>query len=184
MLSRARRRPSGSLLRKALPGCTCFHTRPPLAFQSQPKEHSSAPPVHTSHSDAALREVFDSPSPRGSAHPTTPTGLFGQPALTTPESFLHVARRTTLRAKFIVARICAERTPPASIEEAELAFLAMVKNLDRLSDLLCGIIDLAEMVRNVHPDEDWNEGANEAYEEMLGYMNELNTHVGLYEVRL
>lgn len=58
----------------------------------------------------------------------------------------------------------------------------MVKNLDRLSDLLCGVIDLAELVRNVHPDPAWAGGANEAYEELCEYMNELNTHVGLYEV--
>ena len=58
----------------------------------------------------------------------------------------------------------------------------MVKNLDRLSDLLCGVIDLAELVRNVHPDPAWASGANAAYEELCEYMNELNTHVGLYEV--
>jgi mitochondrial intermediate peptidase len=58
----------------------------------------------------------------------------------------------------------------------------MVKNLDRLSDLLCGVIDLAELVRNVHPDHAWAGGANAAYEELCEYMNELNTHVGLYEV--
>lgn len=60
----------------------------------------------------------------------------------------------------------------------------MVKKLDRLSDMLCGVIDLAEFVRNVHPEEEWSEGANEAYEGLCGYMNELNTNVGLYEVRL
>lgn len=110
------------------------------------------------------------------------TGLFGQPSLTSPSAFLPLARRTTLRAKVIVNRMCAERPPPQSLEEAEIAFLTMVKNLDRLSDLLCGVIDLAELVRNVHPDQAWNEGANEAYEELCEYMNELNTHVGLYEV--
>jgi len=58
----------------------------------------------------------------------------------------------------------------------------MVKNLDRLSDLLCGVIDLAELVRNVHPDSAWVEGANAAYEQLCEYMNELNVHIGLYEV--
>jgi intermediate peptidase len=81
-----------------------------------------------------------------------------------------------------VERICTPTALPESTEGAERAFLAMVKSLDRLSDLLCGVIDLAELVRNVHPDEAWNEGANEAYEELCSYMNVLNTHTGLYEV--
>lgn len=129
-----------------------------------------------------MRQVFDAPAPPASPG-VAPVGLFAQPSLTSPASFPALARRTTLRAKFIVARICKPTKAPASLEAAELAFLAMVKNLDRLSDLLCGVIDLAELVRNVHPEEDWNEGANEAYEELCAYMNELNTHVGLYEVR-
>lgn len=59
----------------------------------------------------------------------------------------------------------------------------MVKNLDRLSDLLCGVIDLCEVLRNVHPGEDWRDGVDEAYGVLYEFMNELNTHVGLYEVR-
>ena len=59
----------------------------------------------------------------------------------------------------------------------------VVKNLDRLSDLLCGVIDLAETVRNSHPDRAWVEAANTAYETLCEFMNVLNTHVGLYEVR-
>jgi Zn-dependent oligopeptidase len=62
--------------------------------------------------------------------------------------------------------------------------LRVVKNLDRLSDMLCSVIDLAELVRNAHPDPEWVNSANGAYEQLCEYMNVLNTHVGLYEVRL
>jgi len=55
----------------------------------------------------------------------------------------------------------------------------VVKNLDRLSDMLCGVIDLAELVRNAHPDRAWVEAANNAYEALCEFMNVLNTHVGL-----
>jgi intermediate peptidase len=61
--------------------------------------------------------------------------------------------------------------------------LKVVKNLDRLSDMLCSVIDLAELVRNAHPDPEWVTSANEAYVRLCEYMNVLNTHVGLYEVR-
>ncbi|BGP43384.1 Mitochondrial intermediate peptidase [Rhodotorula kratochvilovae] len=133
--------------------------------------------------DKVLLQAFNTPSSAYTASPSsvTTTGLFGQPALTSPDEFPDLAYRTTLRAKVLVNRLCRPSPPPQSLEEAERAFLDMVKNLDRLSDLLCGVIDLAELVRNVHPDQWWVEGANAAYEELCEYMNELNTHVGLYE---
>jgi len=59
-----------------------------------------------------------------------------------------------------------------------------VKNLDRLSDLLCGVIDMCELVRNVHPDESWVIEAERAYERLCSFMNGLNTDQGLYKVSL
>ena len=50
--------------------------------------------------------------------------------------------------------------------------------------MLCSVIDLAELVRNAHPDPEWVQSADEAYEQLCEYMNVLNTNVGLYEVRL
>ena len=60
----------------------------------------------------------------------------------------------------------------------------VVKNLDRLSDMLCSVIDLAELIRNAHPDQEWVDSAEQVYEQLCEFMNVLNTHVGLYEVRL
>jgi intermediate peptidase len=133
-----------------------------------------------------LRALFDAPetsstsallSDRNSRHSvTTPTGLFGSSSLTTPSSFVDVARRTLLRAQLLVSRIVdAPKNGPEEMQK-------VVRNLDRLSDLLCGVIDCAELVRNAHPDRAWVEAANEAYEYLCGYMNILNTHTGLYEV--
>ena len=59
----------------------------------------------------------------------------------------------------------------------------VLKNLDKLSDLLCGVIDLAELIRNSHPDPEWVTSANDAYDTLCEFMNILNTHVGLYQVR-
>jgi hypothetical protein len=175
-----------AMLRSAIPRvarrapvahCTCFHTLPSLRAQTL------ASPVSVSPSSTPLRQVFDSPSfVTSNPTSTVPTGLFLQPLLTTPDAFLDVAEQTILRAQVLVTRICAPSEISDSLPGVESQFLAMVKNLDRLSDLLCGVIDLAELVRNVHPDEAWNEGANEAYESLCAYMNVLNTHVGLYQV--
>lgn len=133
-----------------------------------------------------LRALFDAPetsavhsstSDRTSSRTFTPsTGLFGSPSLMEPSSFIDVARRTLVRAQLLVSRIT--EAPKNGMEEMK----RVVRNLDRLSDLLCGVIDCAELVRNAHPDRQWVEAANEAYEYLCGYMNVLNTHTGLYEV--
>lgn len=175
----SRPRPAVRTTRAAAAACTCnLQTSARWAEQHHLKQ-----PIPTAlPSDHVLHEAFDTPAAAYAAapSPSTPSGLFNQPALKTPADFPALAHRTTLRAKVLVERLCRPAPAPESLEQAERAFLAMVKNLDRLSDLLCGVIDLAELVRNVHPDPEWVEGANAAYEQLCEYMNELNTHVGLY----
>ncbi|KAF8274138.1 hypothetical protein EI94DRAFT_1768970 [Lactarius quietus] len=108
---------------------------------------------------------FDNPG-RRSSWSRVPTGLFGQPALS--------ALATLIRAQLLTERIVRAR-------QSRDELLKAVKNLDRLSDMLCSVIDLAELVRNAHPDPEWVRSANEAYEQLCEYMNVLNTNVGLYE---
>ncbi|KAI0308160.1 hypothetical protein B0F90DRAFT_1807434 [Multifurca ochricompacta] len=106
--------------------------------------------------------------------PTSPTGLFGQPSLISPSSFHNLVLATLIRAQSLTERIVRAR-------QSRDELLKAVKNLDRLSDMLCSVIDLAELVRNAHPDPEWVSSANEAYEQLCEYMNVLNTNVGLYE---
>ena len=117
---------------------------------------------------------FDRP-PHRVSWPRSPTGLFGQPSLVSPSSFQNLALATLIRAKLLTERIVRAR-------ESRDELFKVVKNLDRLSDMLCSVIDFAELVRNAHPDLEWVESANEAYEQLCEYMNVLNTNVGLYEV--
>ncbi|TFY60155.1 hypothetical protein EVG20_g7523 [Dentipellis fragilis] len=116
----------------------------------------------------------DQPSsaPRWSS--PTSTGLFGQPSLGTPAGFHDLALSTLLRAHLLTERIVRARQSRDELKK-------VVKNLDRLSDMLCSVIDLAELIRNAHPNQEWVESADEAYERCCEYMNVLNTHVGLYE---
>ncbi|GAA5930876.1 metalloendopeptidase [Sporobolomyces koalae] len=164
-----------------VPACSCSFSTSISAGQRavQPSLTPSRP------LDDVLHQAFDTPSTSYATSPTVarPAGLFNQPALVHPSGFPTLASKTTLRAKVLVDRIVrlGQAPRPGSIQDAEQALLVMVKNLDRLSDLLCGVIDLAELVRNVHPDLAWVEGANAAYEQLCEYMNELNVHVGLYE---
>ena len=123
--------------------------------------------------DLDLIAFFDHPySPQ---KPTSPTGLFGHRALTNTTDFIALADSTLCRAELLTERILRAR---GSREELS----KVVKNLDRLSDMLCGVIDLAELLRNAHPDPNWIQSAEVVYEKLCEFMNILNTNVGLYEV--
>lgn len=58
---------------------------------------------------------------------------------------------------------------------------AIVKDMDRLSDLLCRVVDMYDFVRATHPDPEFVRAASKAYGAMYEYMNVLNTNTGLYE---
>lgn len=126
--------------------------------------------------DKALISLFDEPKSIFGATPFTPTGLFGHASLTQPASLISLSAATLVRAQLLTQRILRAR-------ESREELLKVVKNLDRLSDMLCGVIDLAELVRNAHPERAWVDAANQAYESLCEFMNVLNTDVGLYEVR-
>jgi intermediate peptidase len=106
----------------------------------------------------------------------TSTGLFRHKQITSPDAFIPVAMATMTRANYIVRRIINARE--------EHGTQKIVKNIDRLSDLLCGIIDMAELVRHTHPEKAWVDAANNAYDILCEYMNELNTNIELAAVCL
>jgi intermediate peptidase len=57
--------------------------------------------------------------------------------------------------------------------------VGVVRDLDRLSDLLCRVIDMTDFVRTTHPDRAFVLAAHEAYGAMFEYMHVLNTTTGL-----
>lgn len=159
--------------------------RPSIRLASTATASVTAPSrVSASHShstaplDTNLRAILDEPFSNVSSSSTllAPTGIFGNDGLRSPEDFITLAHRTIRRAKAIVARIT--NAPNAGAHEMRM----VVNNFDRLSDVLIGVIDMAELVRHAHPDPGWADAAHEAYEMLCSYMNVLNTHAGLYEV--
>ncbi|KAG0707489.1 mitochondrial intermediate peptidase [Suillus ampliporus] len=125
--------------------------------------------------DAELVSLFDRPQTGQKASPLFVSGIFQHPQLTTPAAFSELADSTLVRAQLLTERILRAR-------ESRSELFKVIKNLDRLSDLLCGVIDLSELLRNAHPDTRWVDCATESYEKLCEFMNVLNTHVGLYEV--
>ncbi|KAI9868694.1 MAG: Mitochondrial intermediate peptidase [Trichoglossum hirsutum] len=145
--------------------------RLPLASYAAPE---------SSRDDQILRQIFDSQpfwhefSQRHSARLSPrPAGLFRNKYLTHPEGFQEFAAVTLQKAQKIVAKVLEAST----IEE----YGSMVRDLDRLSDLLCRVIDLADFVRVTHPDRKIQAAATKAYGLMFEYMNVLNTTTGLNE---
>jgi intermediate peptidase len=126
--------------------------------------------------DEALRKVFDNASfwesfRRGSSK-TKPAGIIGNKYLTHPEGFVDFVTITIQRCNAVVQKVSQAET----VED----FKYMVKDLDKLSDLLCRVIDLADFVRSTHPNRKFQIMAVKAYHTVFQYMNQLNTTPVLY----
>lgn len=123
--------------------------------------------------DDTLRDVFDSHLFWGDfrdAHRSVnsqPKGLFENHYLTKPRGFIDFSQTTTEQCQRLVARVVGAST----VEERCL----IPKILDRLSDSLCRVLDMADFVRATHPDIDFQEAATEAYSMLYEFMNVLNT---------
>ncbi|KPM35084.1 Mitochondrial intermediate peptidase [Neonectria ditissima] len=134
-----------------------------------PVDHAAS----VNHDDAVLRDLFDSPSGR-----TFPKfglkkgeGLFKNRYLTSPDGFLRFAQKNLQQATRIVQRVLNAST----VQD----YKAIVRDLDRLSDLLCRVLDLSDFVRMTHPDPRFQEAATDAWSMVYQYMNQLNTMTGL-----
>ncbi|KAK3671465.1 Mitochondrial intermediate peptidase [Recurvomyces mirabilis] len=130
------------------------------------------------HDDRTLRQIFDSPhtwkefsTKAKHRYGGKSAGLFQNRYLTRPDGFQDFAAVTLVKCKRIVEKVLGYRSV------GELRRVA--RDLDRLSDLLCRVIDLSDFVRSVHPDRKVQAAASQAYSSMFEYMNVLNTTTGL-----
>ena len=146
---------------------------PPKSILASIAQHTS----DVQHDDTTLRQIFDSPSAwlsfSGSAKSKPRVGLFRNAYLTKPEGFLAFAQVSLARAQAIVQRVLTASTLPE--------YQDIVRDMDRLSDLLCRVIDLSDFVRVTHPDRQMQAAASEAWATVYQYMNQLNTTTGLNE---
>lgn len=128
--------------------------------------------------DKTLREIFDSPnvwhhfsqSSRDRNNDLS-KGLFQNRYLVEARGFEEFANTSLTKAK----RLVEEVLKASSIDE----YRQIARKLDRLSDLLCRVIDLSDFVRATHPDTMMQAAASRAYATMFEYMNVLNTTQGL-----
>lgn len=141
------------------------------AFEANPLPFADG--SSTRHDDAVLRDLFDAPS--GFSFPQISfqknQGLFKNRFLTSPEGFLLFAQKNLEKATRLVKRVLAASTTDE--------YRRLVRDLDRLSDLLCRVLDLSDFVRMTHPDPRFQQAATDAWSMVYQYMNQLNTMTGL-----
>lgn len=131
------------------------------------------------HDDDTLRLVFDSKpfwrdfSQRKSNPFAKSPGLLQNRYLTNPDGYREFAVVCLRRCQAIVAKVLAANT----LEE----FRTMARDLDRLSDILCRVIDVTGFIRLNHVDNNIREAATQAHALMFEYMNVLNTTTGINE---
>jgi mitochondrial intermediate peptidase len=135
------------------------------------------PQTSAKHDDTTLRQIFDSQvfwqdfSESRRSWTGKRVGLFQNQYLQTPQGFHAFAEVTLQKCQDLVDRILAISTLDG--------YRSIVQLLDRLSDLLCRIIDIADFVRSTHPDPAFQHAAAQAHYRMFEYMNILNTTTGL-----
>ncbi|EPS34039.1 Mitochondrial intermediate peptidase [Penicillium oxalicum] len=165
----------------------CLSSQRSRTFESAastiPRAHTSYIPADHGASgkkadDDTLRRVFDSRQfwkdfsyKRGLG--SKRTGLVQNQYLTSPEGFRHFANVSLQKCQAIVTKVLQAST----LDE----YRALARNLDRLSDLLCRVIDLSDFIRTIHADPQIQEAATQAYALMFEYMNVLNTTTGLHD---
>ena len=151
----------------------CPHCRSLSTIASTPYSLSPSPaPTTYGQDDALLRSVFDSEDVWKSFNSTKSlqTGLFLNKTLRHPGGFRIFSNETLRRAQRLVEEIAAGKRDST-----------IIKDLDRLSDMLCSVSDLTAFIRTSHPDRFWARKADETFQAVLEYMNGLNQHESLYE---
>jgi intermediate peptidase len=94
-------------------------------------------------------------------------GMFGS-ALRQPSDWAPLATRTHALCEMHVSALLEE--PPS---------LLTLQRMDEVSNLLCSVIDVAELCKSVHTDARWREAAAATSASLVDYMTSLNHHAGL-----
>ncbi|KAK9365218.1 hypothetical protein V1509DRAFT_633716 [Lipomyces kononenkoae] len=172
---------SGSIFIRTATSTTHESRLRPLHLASQLSDFPTVIGGSVEADDKLLRTVFDRPA---SAHDFLSSsnaasgspGLLMNSKLGSAKSLVQFANNTLLSARNVTQRILSLST------SSEQNLRGAIRLFDRLSDMLCRVIDLAEFIRTVHPDPEYIAAAEYAHSHMMSYMIELNSSNELYHV--
>lgn len=119
-----------------------------------------------------LKKVFDDEKFFNKFHKKDVVGLFKNECLSSPGALIDFSKDSLVISKKLVSDMLDIHN-----ENDKLTY---IKKLDQLSDILCRVIDVAEFIRNGHPEQAWTDAAQQVHEICYEYMNQLNTNVELY----
>ncbi|KAG6546992.1 hypothetical protein Mapa_011608 [Marchantia paleacea] len=99
-----------------------------------------------------------------------PVGLYGYGLLKSPHGFQAFAQEAIDKSEDIIKKI--QDLPPS---------MATIRAFDDISDVVCTVVDAAELCRSTHPDKDFVREANKASMKLYEYLQYLNSHPVLYK---
>ncbi|WBW71059.1 mitochondrial intermediate peptidase Oct1 [Schizosaccharomyces osmophilus] len=131
--------------------------------------------LRPSSEDQLIKDVFDQKCYGNTskyANKLEQVGLFkNQFLLDKDQGFIRLAETASMNCKKLIEEI---------LNDDNNNTLNIIRCFDRISNLLCSVIDLLEFVRCSHPQMETIVKAEEAYNFLFELMNILNTHQGLY----
>lgn len=99
------------------------------------------------------------------------TGLFENQYVTSPEGLLTFSQYCLKLAQDLVDKM--------HNDHSHEGLRDYIRRMDELSNILCRVIDLSELIRSSHPDIKLVEAAQKVHEKMFEFMNILNTDLRL-----
>lgn len=99
-------------------------------------------------------------------------GTFDLPELRSADGLQQAAQQSIEEAVRLIRRAEGEEGPREG----------SIELVDRVSDTLCRVADVAEALRNVHSDPGWRRAAEGCCGQMGAFLGQLNGYVPLYEV--
>ncbi|KAG7374007.1 peptidase M3 family protein [Nitzschia inconspicua] len=107
------------------------------------------------------------------------TGLFSIPGLVYPSDFQRLTRQAMYDSDALRAQIPDDPDSAILTKEHAVETLYM---LDKISQIVCNVIDAAELCRSAHASAEWRHAADQAFGSLQDYIVTLNTDQSLYYV--
>lgn len=136
----------------------------------------------TSHSISGRRQYLTSQSSRQQQKPT----LFSLPNLLHPSDFIQLANTAitecdTVRRTLASSLTAIDNDNDYDINHKVQKAKQTLHNLDDISNIVCTVIDAAELCRSVHASSQWRRGASDAFGILSEYIGSLNADERLYQ---
>ena len=106
--------------------------------------------------------------------------LFSLPDLSSPSDFVRLANEATRECDAVRRLLASSLSDDGPAPDRLSRARETLHMLDDISNLVCTVIDAAELCRSVHASDRWRRGAADAFGLLSGYIGNLNADERLY----